>query len=183
MMKHIMEELVFMKNRLLTGSMIILISAVFMLAPKTGYAENIDPENTNSQYAYGENVGWFNAEPLGNGGPGIEVQDKKLTGYLWAENIGWINVSPSGYGGIIKNGQGSLSGYAWGANVGWINFAPTHGGVSIDPNTGVFSGYAWGENIGWIRFSSTGTIPFAIRTSWEEDFPWILFYPAILKKK
>ena len=28
-----------------------------------GFAENIDPNNDDSQYAYGENVGWVNFEP------------------------------------------------------------------------------------------------------------------------
>ena len=27
------------------------------------YAENIDPNEDGSQYAYGENVGWVNFEP------------------------------------------------------------------------------------------------------------------------
>jgi len=28
-----------------------------------GFAENIDPNEDGSQYAYGENVGWVNFEP------------------------------------------------------------------------------------------------------------------------
>ena len=52
------------------------------------YAENIDPYNDGSQYAYGENVGWQNFEP--NTGDGVQVASDKLTGYVWAENIGWI---------------------------------------------------------------------------------------------
>ena len=28
-----------------------------------GFAENIDPYEDDSQYAYGENVGWLNFEP------------------------------------------------------------------------------------------------------------------------
>ena len=31
-------------------------------------AENIDPDNDDSQYAWAENVGWINAEPGGDGG-------------------------------------------------------------------------------------------------------------------
>ena len=27
------------------------------------YAENIDPNEDGSQYAYGENIGWLNFEP------------------------------------------------------------------------------------------------------------------------
>jgi len=115
-------------------------------------AENIDPDNDDSQYAYGENVGWLNFEP--SSGPGVQVGETQLSGYLWAENIGWINLSPASHGGVSNNGVGQLSGYAWSENVGWINFHPSYGGVSID-SEGNFDGWAWGENIGWIRFDST----------------------------
>ncbi|MCD4718346.1 MAG: hypothetical protein K8S13_00595 [Desulfobacula sp.] len=138
-------------------------------------AENIDPSALDSQYAYGENVGWFNAEPLGNGGPGTEVEDTKLTGYIWAENIGWVSLSCENTNscldgityGIDNDGEGNLSGYAWGENVGWINFAPTGGGVAIETATGEFSGTAWGENIGWISFRGENSIPFRMMTSWK----------------
>ena len=56
-------------------------------------AETIDPVNDNSQFAWGENVGWINAEPSGNGGPGVTVSGTKLTGYMYGENIGWINLN------------------------------------------------------------------------------------------
>ena len=85
-----------------------------------GYAENIDPYDDDSQYAYGENVGWLNFEP--GEGPGVTVSKTQLTGYVWAENVGWINLSPASYGGVLNDGSGNLSGYAWGENVGWINF-------------------------------------------------------------
>ena len=61
------------------------------LGSVSAWAENIDPDNDGSQYAWGENIGWLNAEPNGEGGPGVEVTDTDLTGYLWGENIGWIN--------------------------------------------------------------------------------------------
>ena len=115
-------------------------------------AENVDPYNDGSQYAYGENVGWLNFEP--NQGPGVQVSSGAVQGFVWAENIGWINLSPTNYGGVANDGPGNLSGYAWGENVGWINFNPTSGGVAID-SEGVFNGWAWGENIGWISFDST----------------------------
>ena len=123
---------------------------ILMSYPSFTFAENIDPDNDGSQYAYGENVGWFNFEP--SQGPGVTVSDSDLTGYVWAENIGWINLSPASYGGVLNDGTGLLSGYAWGENVGWINFDPTYGGVTIDAE-GNFDGWAWGENIGWINFS------------------------------
>lgn len=131
-----------------------------------GYAaENIDPENDDSQLAYGENIGWLNAEPWGDGGPGVEVTNAELTGYIWSENIGWINLSPLNYGGVLNDGAGNLSGYAWGENIGWINFAPSGGGVVIDVSTGIFSGKAWGENIGWIDFQNL-SVPYHVQTEW-----------------
>ena len=61
-------------------------------------AETIDPVNTQAQYAWGENIGWINAEPSGNGGPGVTVSGLKLTGYMWSENAGWINLNCSNNG-------------------------------------------------------------------------------------
>jgi hypothetical protein len=137
----------------------LLIFIVFSLFPLSASAENIDPDNNGSQYAWGENVGWLNLEPGGDGGNGVDVTSTDLTGYIWGENIGWINLSPTNYGGVVNDGVGNLSGYAWGENVGWINFS----GVAIHPVTGLFSGYAWGENIGWINFAPPGI---GIKTSW-----------------
>jgi hypothetical protein len=136
-------------------------------------AENIDPYQDNSQYAWGENIGWLNFEP--SQGPGVEASDARLTGYVWAENIGWINLSCRNGDtcgnvefGVVNDGSGQLSGFAWGENVGWINFNPqvtgdsTRYGVLID-DEGIFNGWAWGENIGWIRFRSVGTVPFKVQ--------------------
>lgn len=123
-------------------------------------AENIDPYDDGSQYAYGENVGWLNFEPnVPDPNVGATVTSEKLTGFIWAENIGWINLWPENYGGVTNDGSGNLSGYAWGENVGWINFCPdvpgdsNHYGVTID-HDGNFDGWAWGENIGWTNFQS-----------------------------
>jgi len=144
--------MMFSKKMQLIFFLYVLLSCTIIIA-----AENIDPCDNGSQYAYGENVGWFNFEPIQ--GPGVTVSDANLTGYVWAENIGWINLSPQ-YGGVSNDGTGLLSGYAWGENVGWINFDPSvsgdpnHYGVIID-HDGNFSGWAWGENIGWIHFQHT----------------------------
>ena len=160
-----------MKNRLFRKTLGVIFSLVLLLFCSAGYAaENIDPDNDGFQYAYGENVGWLNTEPLGDGGPGVEVTNTVLTGYMWGENIGWINLSPT-EGGVV-NDAGSLSGYAWGENVGWISFSCENTdscitadyGVTIDPATGEFSGFAWGKNIGWINFAPNGV---AIKTSWS----------------
>jgi len=131
----------------------VFAMAILFLA-SIASAENIDPHNDSSQYAYGENVGWLNFEPnIAEPNVGATVTSEKLTGFIWAENIGWINLSPVSYGGVTNDGSGNLSGYAWGENVGWINFSPNYGGVTIDFD-GSFGGWAWGENIGWINFQS-----------------------------
>ena len=144
----------------------IAVAALCLVVP--AYAENIDPYDDGSQYAYGENVGWLNFEP--NQGPGVTVSDANLTGYVWAENIGWINLDPN-FGGVTNDGTGLLSGYAWGENVGWIHFNPKvpedpeHYGVTID-HEGNFNGWAWGENIGWIHLASSATVAYKVQTSW-----------------
>ena len=130
--------------------MLFLLFITIVLVTESVLAENIDPDNDGSRYAWGENVGGINFKP--SQGPGVTVTSSALTGYAWGENIGWINLSPTG-GGVVNDGVGNLSGYTWGENVGWINFGPGSGGVKIDPLTGLFSGWAWGENIGWINFS------------------------------
>jgi hypothetical protein len=159
----------------LFSCLIVLILLLFSLS---AFAENIDPDNNGSQYAWGENVGWLNLEPGGDGSNGMDVTGTDLAGYIWGENIGWISLSCMDTGncgtvnyGVNNDGAGNLSGYAWGENVGWISFScentgicsSLNYGVTINPVTGVFSGYAWGENIGWINFAPGGI---GIKTSW-----------------
>ena len=158
-----------------------------LLIACTCYAENIDPYEDDSQYAYGENVGWLNFEPNVPGDPcdyGVTVSDTELTGFIWAENIGWINLWPSTYGGVINDDNGNLSGYAWGENVGWINFDPnvpgddTDYGVIID-GQGRFDGWAWGENIGWIHFQSANPVAYkvqACKVSFEDFANFALYW-------
>lgn len=158
----------------------ILVAAMLGASFATSAAaENIDPGNDDHQYAWGENVGWINAEPSGNGGPGVDVGDFQLTGWMWGENFGWISLSCSNTGscatasyGVSNNGSGVLSGFAWSENHGWINFKPVAClpdptcGVRIDPATGYFGGRAWGENAGWITFSNGTPIASTVRTGW-----------------
>ena len=145
-----------MKNEYLRGTIFLVVILLFCCVDL--YAENIDPNEDDSQYAWGENIGWVNFEPnVADPNAGAQVSSEKLTGFIWAENIGWINLSPQSYGGVFNDGYGNLSGFAWAENVGWINFDPNvpsdsnDYGVKIDPD-GKFSGWAWGENIGWINF-------------------------------
>lgn len=159
-----------------------LLGTLALLAVPAAAVENIDPAGDGSQFAYGENIGWLNAEPLGDGGPGIEVGDLGLTGYMWGENIGWVSLScvntascGSVAYGVTHDGAGVLSGFAWAENAGWISFSCGNTascgsaayGVTIDPLTGEFGGHAWGENIGFISFASDGAHPFRLRTGWS----------------
>src|SRR5262249_21656569 len=165
------------------------IAALALAVAGTATAqENIDPGNTGAQYAYSANAGWWNAEPSGDGGPGVAVSDAALTGYVWAGNLGWVSLScqntascgTASYG-VTNDGHGHLSGLAYAQNVGWVDFRPKQGGtpvagagVDIDPSTGVFSGTAYGANIGWIRlgtFATPGVAQSQIQTGWREATP------------
>src|SRR3990167_11064922 len=99
-------------------TVLLIISVMIGIGVVTVCGENIDPDNDDSQYAYGENVGYLNFEPSGNGGPGAEVTNSAVTGYVWGENIGWINLSPVSYGGGGKKGAGHFSCFSWGGGVG-----------------------------------------------------------------
>jgi hypothetical protein len=162
-----------------TPTRVLLAAAVCCLAFVPAAAENVDPGNDNHQFAWGENVGWINAEPSGNGGPGMDVGNFALTGWMWGENAGWLSLSCSNTAscgtaqyGVTNDGYGKLSGFAWAENVGWVNFAPTTCqpdptcGVGVDPATGYFFGRAWGENVGWVTFASAAPIDSTVRTSW-----------------
>ena len=130
----------------------LLFTAMAIVSSSPAFAENIDPLNNDSQWSYGENIGWFNFEP--GLGPGVTVTGTAVTGYVWQENVGWINLSPASYGGVV-NTNGVLSGYGWGENVGWISFSCENTGscgtvdygVTIDTQ-GIFDGWAWGEKSG-----------------------------------
>jgi hypothetical protein len=149
---------------------------LLLVAPGTALAENVDPAGDASQYAWGENAGWVNAEPSGNGGPGLDVQDFAVSGWMWGENLGWVSLSCANTSscatvsyGIVNDGFGTLSGDAWAENAGWIRFDPTFGGVTIDPATGNFGGRAWGENAGWVTFASAGPVAYKVRTAWCQN--------------
>lgn len=153
-----------------------------MLIANPAAAENIDPDNSDRQFSYSENVGWFNADPATITNAGIDVDDTAISGYIWAENIGWISLSCENTETcntvdyrVVNDGAGNLYGYGWSENTGWINFSCTTNntcanvkyGISIDPATGDFSGRAWGENIGWISFDYATYTDYYIRTAWR----------------
>ena len=64
-----------MKTQRIRHILCLILSVGLLLFCGAAYAENIDPNNDSSQYAWGENVGWLNLEPDGDGGPGVEVGD------------------------------------------------------------------------------------------------------------
>ncbi len=155
---------------------------IFLVFCGNLYAENIDPNEDGSQYAWGENVGWLNFEP--NTGDGVQVAGYKLTGFVWAENVGWISMScentascgaPGVDFGVTNDGSGNLAGFAWGENIGWISFSCDNTascgtvdyGVTIDTD-GAFDGYAWAENIGWINFGITANYVVACKVTFED---------------
>jgi hypothetical protein len=155
-----------------------LVMGLLFWSGSIAFAENIDPDDMEQQYAWAENVGWLNFEPAL--GPGVMVSDDSLTGYVWAENIGWINLSCENTAscatidfGVENDGDGNLSGYAWGERVGWISFTCANKdscntvgyGVTID-SEGLFDGHAWGENIGWINFELATQTDFVVQTTW-----------------
>lgn len=149
---------------------ILVLVGAFVSGPARG--ENMDASGVNV-YAWSENGGWMNAQPLGAGSVGMQVNDFDVRGWLWAENAGWVSLScrntdscaTSSYG-VTNNGGGLLSGFAWSENAGWIDFA-AGGGVTIEPSTGIFAGNAWSENLGWISFANSGANPFQLRTNWR----------------
>jgi hypothetical protein len=146
--------------------------------------DTIDPDDDGSQHAWAENVGWLNAEPLGDGGPGVRIWQTRAEGWVWAENIGWISLSCGNTSScstvdyeVTHDGVGNLSGFAWSENAGWVSFACENTmscatvdyGVVIDPATGDLSGFAWAENVGWISFScvntgSCATVDYGVQT-------------------
>ncbi len=166
----IKEEIKMNRNKKLRMLGVLI---VFMISPAT--AENIDPYEDNSQYAYSENIGWLNFEPAA--GDGAQVESDKLTGWVWAENIGWISLSCENTSscatvnyGITNDGNGNLAGFAWAENVGWISFSCDNTsscstvdyGVTIDEQ-GNFNGWAWSENVGWIHFNSASPVAYKVQ--------------------
>ncbi|MDT7041192.1 kelch repeat-containing protein [Candidatus Nitronereus thalassa] len=147
------------------------------VVPVVPPSSNIDPDEAGEQFAYGENIGWINFQPIF--GPGVAVTDTTVEGFAYAENIGWINLHPSNGSGVMNDGTGHLHGYAWAENVGWISMscrntdscATANYHVIIDPVTGELSGRAWGENIGWITFRSVGPVAYGVTTGWRPSGP------------
>ncbi len=56
-----------MKIRSCIGCIGMLMAVVTCLTAGVARAENIDPDDIDAQFAWGENIGWLNAEPDGQG--------------------------------------------------------------------------------------------------------------------
>ena len=54
-----------MKNRIFTYTLSAIVSVILLLFCTAGFAENIDPGTSNSQYDWGENVGWVHFSSAG----------------------------------------------------------------------------------------------------------------------
>jgi len=161
----------------------LLIALAGVVLASTALAEDADPQNDGSQYAWAANLGWLNAEPLGNGGPGLSLTEDDASGWLWSANTGWISLSCENTSScatveyrVQHDGAGNLSGYAWSPNIGWISFSCADSGtcgavnyaVEVDLGSGEMSGYAYAANAGWISFScqntsSCGSVDFGVR--------------------
>jgi hypothetical protein len=154
------------------------------MLPIGSSSETTDPDNDGSQYGWSENAGWVNAEPLGDGGPGMDITTGGIEGWLWSENVGWISLSCENTGScttvdyrVEHYGGGTMRGYAWSENAGWVSFSCLNTsscttvdyGVEVDLATGELSGFAWSENTGWISFSclntsSCATVDYGVKT-------------------
>ena len=82
---------------------VLILAIVLSIIPISSYAENIDPDNDGSQYAWGENVGWINFEPSSS--TGVTVTDTAMNGYAWGENIGWIPTDETHYVWCVRGGK------------------------------------------------------------------------------
>jgi hypothetical protein len=167
-----------MKTRIITsaavgGTLLLSLSIV-----PTASAEDVDPFDDGSQYAYAENAGWINAEPGGDAGPGMSIAGSSVSGWLWSDNLGWISLSCTNTDSCDDQAFGvriavldqslqifELDGYAWSENAGWISFscrdsntcAAVNYRVQLDAQTGMLNGHAWSGNLGWVTLSCAAT--------------------------
>ena len=163
--------------------LLLLIAAALTIVHAARAVEDVDPANDGSQYAWAGNLGWVNAEPLGNGGPGWNLTDDAASGWLWSANAGWISLNCENTDscatvdyGVVHDGMGGLGGYGWAPNIGWVSFSCVNTSscdtvdyaVSVDPVSYEVSGYAYAPNAGWIGFScqdsaSCDSVGFGVR--------------------
>jgi len=174
---------------------LLLLATALLITAAVSASEDVDPQNDGAQYAYASNLGWINAEPLGDGGPGMDLAGTTVKGWLWSANTGWISLSCENTAscgnvdyGVSLDGSGNLSGYAWSPNIGWISFSCADSSscgnvdyaVNVDLQSGEMAGYAYAANAGWISFScantaSCGTVDFGIRINPDFEVQELIF--------
>ncbi len=100
----------------------------------------IDSVTGISGMVWGNELGWINMNPTGEG--------------VTFENVH----------------TGLLTGRAWSQVSGWINFNVTGQHVIIDPDNGKFQGFAWasGPYGGWVKFDC-GDSSTCVRTTWRHS--------------
>jgi hypothetical protein len=88
-----------MRNAILSALLVTMLGVGVLAAgeleptaPLLG-GDTVDPHNDGSQYAWSENAGWLNAEPLGDGGACMRVLEGRAEGWIWSENVAWISLS------------------------------------------------------------------------------------------
>lgn len=106
--------------------------------PSSGTSVVVDSVTGLSGQIWGNELGWIDLQPTGQG-------------------VTFENAT-----------TGTLIGKAWSQVSGWINFKPTGQQVTINPSTGEFSGYAWtgGPYGGWIKFDCSDSST-CVATSWR----------------
>ena len=74
-----------MRKNIIRQKMAVLALGMFFLFYAAGHADAF-------QYAWGENVGWLNLEPLGRDGPGVVVGE---TGLSSVPQLGSVPINES----------------------------------------------------------------------------------------
>lgn len=109
------------------------------------YSVDIPSADGNvSGYAWSENLGYINFDPVGPYPAGPAYSAKRvgdnLEGWARFEEIrlaganaggwlGWIKLKGANYGVSINSSDGKLSGYGWSDELGWIDFS--RGAISV----------------------------------------------------
>ena len=150
-------------------SFAVICTVLFFAGTLAVHAENIDPDNDDSQYAQlRSDDSQINFEP--NSG-GVTISDSGTNGNAWGENTGWINTNPGGgdVDLVCSGDTGTFAGYWWGQNAGWINLAPTNAGLTLTAG-GELDGDIWSQNFGWIKFDC-GSADSCVKTDFvcQED--------------
>ncbi len=93
-------------------------------APTSGTAVVIDSVTGLSGQIWGNELGWIDLNPTGEGVTFADPILGVLTGKAWSQVSGWINFAPTGQQVIIDRDNGQFSGWAWsgGPYGGWVKF-------------------------------------------------------------